>query len=112
MLGITHTIDPKVGQLGVIVEHEDEYARERHLTWRKFSRHRLAVAGAVVLLIIVIGAVFAPVFTRFAPDWIDPAWQGTPLAPGVAGHWLGSDEVGRDLWSRLLFGGRISLTIG
>ena len=107
----TGQIAPNLAHISVAVQ-DDDYARERHLTWRKFKRHRLAVAGAVVLLIIIIGAVFAPVFTRFDPAAIDNVWQGTPLAPGVAGHWLGTDEVGRDLWARLLFGGRISLTIG
>lgn len=91
---------------------DDEYARDRHLTWKKFKRHRMAFAGAVVLTLIVIGAVFAPFLTHFDPNAIDNVWQGTPLAPGVAGHWLGTDEIGRDLWARLLFGGRISLTIG
>ena len=107
----TGQIAPSIAQIPALAP-DDDYARERHLTWRKFSRHRLAVAGAVVLLIIVIGAVFAPDFTHFDPYAIDNAWQGTPLAPGVAGHWLGTDEVGRDLWARMLFGGRISLTIG
>ncbi|HLJ84519.1 MAG TPA: oligopeptide ABC transporter permease [Candidatus Eremiobacteraceae bacterium] len=107
----TGQIAPNLAHIAVAVQ-DDDYARERHLTWRKFKRHRLAVAGAVVLLIIIIGAVFAPAFTRFDPAAIDNVWQGTPLAPGVAGHWLGTDEVGRDLWARLLFGGRISLTIG
>jgi peptide/nickel transport system permease protein len=91
---------------------DDEYARDRHLTWKKFKRHRMALAGAVVLTLIVIGAVFAPFLTHFDPNAIDNVWQGSPLAPGVAGHWLGTDEIGRDLWARLLFGGRISLTIG
>ena len=107
----TGQIAPNLAHIAVAGQ-EDDYARERHLTWRKFKRHRLAVAGAIVLFIIVIGAVFAPAFTHFDPAAIDNAWQGTPLAPGVAGHWLGTDEVGRDLWARLLFGGRISLTIG
>jgi peptide/nickel transport system permease protein len=107
--------DPAVAQSMLphaALAHDDEYARDRHLTWKKFKRHKLAFAGAVVLALIVIGAVFAPFLTHFDPNAIDNAWQGSPLAPGIAGHWLGTDEIGRDLWARLLFGGRISLTIG
>jgi peptide/nickel transport system permease protein len=106
-LKITSTLLPNAA-----LALDDEYARDRHLTWKKFKRHRMAFAGAVVLTLIVIGAVFAPFLTHFDPNAIDSVWQGTPLAPGVAGHWLGTDEIGRDLWARLLFGGRISLTIG
>jgi peptide/nickel transport system permease protein len=106
-LKITSTLLPNAA-----LALDDEYARDRHLTWKKFKRHRMAFAGAVVLTLIVIGAVFAPFLTHFDPNAIDNVWQGTPLAPGVAGHWLGTDEIGRDLWARLLFGGRISLTIG
>jgi peptide/nickel transport system permease protein len=91
---------------------EPEFARERHQAWRKFRRHYLALAGLGVLLIISIGAIFAWRFTSWDPNYIDTAnWQGQPLAPGVAGHWLGTDDVGRDLWARMLFGGRISLTV-
>jgi peptide/nickel transport system permease protein len=91
--------------------YEEEFVQERHQTWRKFSRHRLALAGAFVLFVIVLGAVFAPFLTHFDPAAIDPHWQGTPLAPGQFGHWLGGDEIGRDLYTRLLFGARISLTL-
>jgi peptide/nickel transport system permease protein len=107
--------DPTVAQSllpHAALAHDDEYARDRHLTWKKFKRHKLAFAGAVVLTLIVIGAVFAPFLTHFDPNAIDNVWQGSPLAPDIAGHWLGTDEIGRDLWARLLFGGRISLTIG
>jgi peptide/nickel transport system permease protein len=90
---------------------EEEFSRERHQAWRKFRRHYLALAGAAVLIIISIGAVFAPLFSHFDPNAIDQNWQGTPLAPGEFGHWLGTDNLGRDLWARMLFGGRISLTV-
>jgi peptide/nickel transport system permease protein len=101
----TGTLQPGIGF------EEEEYARERHLTWKKFSRHRLALAGAGVLVIMVLVAVFAPLLSRFNPNDIDALWSGTPLAPGVGGHVLGTDEIGRDLVSRLMFGARISLVV-
>lgn len=90
---------------------DDDVVR-RNLVWKKFSRHRPALIGAIVLLMFVIAAVFAKWLAPFDPAAIDPVWQGTPLAPGVHGHILGSDEIGRDLLSRLMYGGRISLTVG
>lgn len=91
---------------------DEGYVRERHLTWKKFSRHRLALAGACVLLTFIVIAIFAPVLAVFDPNAIDSNWVGTPLAPGAFHHLLGTDEIGRDLLARLMFGARISLTIG
>jgi peptide/nickel transport system permease protein len=86
--------------------------------WTRLRRHRMAVAGFAVLAIMTLSAIFAPLIAPYDPTAIDPKWTGDPIPPcfvnGAAclGHWLGVDEVGRDLFSRLLFGARISLTIG
>ncbi|TAM77214.1 ABC transporter permease [bacterium] len=90
-----------------------EFERERHATWRRFKRHKLAIAGTAALIFIVLVAVFAPFLSPWNPNYIDQAhWNGYPLAPGSFGHLLGSDENGRDLLARLMFGARISLTVG
>lgn len=90
----------------------DEYRLERHGTWKRFRKHRLALAGAVILILMVLVAIFASLISPADPNAIDQAnWSGYPLAPGVAGHLLGTDENGRDLLARLIFGARISLTI-
>lgn len=75
-----------------------------------FLRGRAAlISGSVLLLIIVIGCVGAPLFTRYSPTAIDPL---NPLLPPFApGHLLGTDEFGRDLLSRILYGGRYDLAI-
>jgi peptide/nickel transport system permease protein len=87
--------------------------------WTRLRRHKLAIAGLVVLILMVSGAVFAGQLAPFDPNAIDNVhWQGTPLPPcfqdgsQCGGHSLGTDEVGRDLLSRLLFGARISLMVG
>lgn len=96
---------------------------ELHFTkvtfWRRLRRHKLAVAGLIVLALMVLAAAFAKQLAPFDPNFIDNVhWQGTPLPPcfqdaaQCGGHSLGTDEVGRDLLSRLLFGARISLTVG
>jgi peptide/nickel transport system permease protein len=73
----------------------------------------------VVLLLMVLAAVFAKQIAPYDPNAIDNVhWQGTPLPPVFvdanlsAHHFLGTDEVGRDLFSRLMYGARISLTVG
>jgi peptide/nickel transport system permease protein len=83
--------------------------------WRRFRRQRLSLLAAVVLITMAVLALAAPVIAPY-----DPAEQfrreglsevGEPLGPNVR-FWLGTDGLGRDLFSRLLWGGRISLAIG
>ncbi|HEY8313168.1 MAG TPA: oligopeptide ABC transporter permease [Candidatus Baltobacteraceae bacterium] len=100
------------------VVEEEEFELTRNTVWKRFRRHKLAMAGAVVLLCMILAAVFAKQFSPYDPNFIDSAWLGTPLPPcfqdhaQCAHHALGTDEVGRDLLSRLFFGARISLTVG
>ena len=98
---------------------EEEIAYSKITTWKRFRRHRLAIAGAVVLLAMVLCAVFAKQLSPYDPNFIDQVhWQGNPLPPCFqdhalcGGHPLGTDEVGRDILSRLFYGARISLTVG
>jgi peptide/nickel transport system permease protein len=94
-----------------VVEEED-FQVERHGVWKRFKRHKLAIGGAVVGLLIVLVAICAPLLHLQDPNAIDQAnWSGTPLAPGVAGHLLGTDEAGRDLLSRMVWGAQISLQV-
>ncbi|HTD37692.1 MAG TPA: hypothetical protein VK669_09265 [Candidatus Limnocylindrales bacterium] len=78
-------------------------------------RRRLSPAGVAAcatLLAAVLAAAVAPLVTPADPNSIDQAhWMGYPLPPGTAGHVLGTDENGRDLLARLLFGLRTSLGI-
>jgi ABC-type dipeptide/oligopeptide/nickel transport system permease subunit len=83
--------------------------------WRRFRRQRLSLAAGVVLIALALLAILAPVVSPFDPtqqfrrDGLSPL--GEPLAPN-ARFWLGTDGLGRDLLSRLLWGGRITLAIG
>ena len=83
---------------------------------RRFTRHRMAVISLLVILFILILSILAPVISPFERDAIDISSNIRPAPPGVvdnAGnvHWLGIDHLGRDLFSRLLYAGRISLII-
>lgn len=84
--------------------------RERRwLTLTRFRQHQLAVAGLAVMAILAIAALFAPFLVPFDPDFAD--LRSVRQAPSGT-HLLGTDLTGRDVLSRLIYGGRISLTVG
>src|SRR5947209_11328506 len=90
----------------------EETAPSRNTVWRRFRRHKIALLGGVVIILMAAIAILAPLITPADPNFIDQVhWQGYPLAPGVAGHILGTDENGRDLLARLMFGAQISLQV-
>ncbi len=82
---------------------------QRRLFWRQFRRHRLALAAAAVLAVVTLMVMLAPWIAPYEFDAIDPLHARQPPS---AQHWLGSDDLGRDLYTRLLYGGRISMAIG
>jgi peptide/nickel transport system permease protein len=77
---------------------------------RRFLRHRLAVAGLIVSILLILSAIFAPVLAPRDPLQISILDKFAP--PMTDGFVLGGDELGRDLVSRLLYAGRISLLVG
>ncbi|MDQ7840435.1 MAG: ABC transporter permease [bacterium] len=79
------------------------------LAFRRFIRHRLAVVGIVALGMLAIMAVAAPLLAPHSPTTIDAAiFQGRPSSV----HLLGTDSVGRDVLSRLIYAARVSLSVG
>ncbi|GAA1852220.1 ABC transporter permease [Microbacterium koreense] len=74
----------------------------------RFARHRLGVAGAIVLAIIVIAVVLGPLFLPFDPNQIEMGDRNQP--PSLA-HLMGTDDLGRDQFARVLDGGRLTLTV-
>ncbi|MGO8920224.1 MAG: ABC transporter permease [Stellaceae bacterium] len=72
-------------------------------------RHPLGAAGAVIMALFVFAALFAGLITRDDPLSTSAALS---LAPPSAAHWLGCDFLGRDVWSRIVYGARISLLVG
>jgi len=80
--------------------------------WYKFSRNPLSVVGLVVLILIVLAAILAPYITPY-PEHAKPYtnFQDAGRPPSLE-HFFGTDRVGRDIFSRVIFGYRFSLTIG
>jgi peptide/nickel transport system permease protein len=78
-------------------------------TWRTFAGNRLAVTGLVIVLALVAVALLAPWLAPHSPTVGDLA--GSRLLPPSATHWLGSDDQGRDILSRLIHGARITLVV-
>jgi peptide/nickel transport system permease protein len=80
----------------------------RHVL-RGLAANPLAAAGGILILLLVVAAVFAPVFA-FGQSPITPDLAAR-LQPPSAAHWLGTDELGRDIYARILYGARITLMI-
>lgn len=77
--------------------------------WYQLRRSPLTIAGIVILLVALVAMVFAPYIAPFDPYAIDLRAR---LAPPGAEHWFGTDEVGRDLFSRVVYGARASVGVG
>jgi peptide/nickel transport system permease protein len=85
-------------------------ARRRRLLRRRFLRRPLAVAGLVVALTFILVAIFAPWVAPYPPDATD--FNATLAPPFTPGHILGTDELGRDVLSRIIWGSRASIEAG
>ena len=82
-------------------------------TWRRLKdalrRHPTAIVGALVLIIMILIAIFAPWLGTIDPQAVSPIRR---LKPPSAEFWFGSDMLGRDVYSRVLYGARVSLLVG
>lgn len=77
--------------------------------WRQMRRNPLAIAGGAVVILMGLAALCAPILAPYDPAAYDVRQI---LLPPSAAHWLGTDSLGRDLFSRMLFGARISMAVG
>ncbi|MCY4410151.1 MAG: ABC transporter permease [Caldilineaceae bacterium] len=77
--------------------------------WRRLFRHKLGMIGLVMLLLLVFAAIFAPLLAGVDPAAMDLKLKNKPPSPE---HILGTDAIGRDVWARLVFGARVSLSVG
>ena len=95
-----------------VVDLAPKYRKEQtmaQMIWRSYRRHKPAMIGTVIVLIFALTAIFAQYLTPFDPEKTELT---NMLQPPSAEHLMGTDELGRDLLTRLLYGGRVSLSIG
>lgn len=78
-------------------------------TLRKLLNNKLAIAGIVIFLIILLSSIFAPLLTKYNPLDVD---MNNVLKSPSSQHLFGTDKVGRDVFARVLYGGRISILVG
>ncbi|MEZ4671729.1 MAG: ABC transporter permease [Anaerolineae bacterium] len=90
-------------------EEEKSARRDDKRILRRFLRNRPAVFSLITLAVIVVLTIGAPLFQRYGYEQID--LRARSVLPN-GDHWLGTDRVGRDVWSRLLNGGQVSLVVG
>ena len=82
---------------------------QSYLSWLRLKRNRLAMVGLFITVALVLMAIFAPLLAPYDPITQTLAARLQP--PLTPGHWMGTDDFGRDIWSRILFGSRITLYI-
>ncbi|MDY5219625.1 MAG: ABC transporter permease [Eubacteriales bacterium] len=77
--------------------------------WESFSRNRLALVGLILLAVLVCAAIFGPMLSPYPYDGMDAMSRNQPSS---AAHWFGTDQMGRDILTRVLYGTRVSLLVG
>lgn len=102
----THTVESLSAE-----SHASMLKKERtaNNAFHKFIRNRTAVIGLVIITVMILFALFSPFFATHDPNKLSLA--NAYLKPGVDGHIFGTDEFGRDLYSRIVYGARISISV-
>ena len=95
-LGVDRT---RVGRVSALVRS----------TRRSMRRNPTMAAGIAIVIVMALVAIFAPLLFTSDPGAVAPRER---FSPPSAGHWFGTDNIGRDLWSRVLYGSRVSMTVG
>ena len=95
--------------IAAVVQRPKRREREWHKTLRRFCRNKLSVAGTIIIALIIAASVLAPLLAPYNPMKID--MMHLQQEPSAA-HILGTDTIGRDVLSRLLYAGRVSMSVG
>jgi peptide/nickel transport system permease protein len=108
-MGRKTSLDRKMDRIRELEESGKLGTKLTNRTVRKLMSNKLAVFGAVMFVVICILCFAAPLFTKWAPGTINLRDR---MATPSAEHLFGADQMGRDIWSRMLYGGRISIIVG
>lgn len=93
----------------VLVEPSQKMRRPLAEFWRRFKKQKVALVALVFIIALVLAAILAPVLAPYDPS--TPDYNAVLQGPS-AGHWAGTDAYGRDIFSRIIWGARISLAVG
>jgi len=96
----------------VALDTQEAAARrgKTHELWRRLKKDKFAVAGGCLLLAVILAGILAPLITPYSP--YEAVLDNRLLPPGTQGHILGTDEMGRDMLTRLVYGARVSVMVG
>ncbi|NLA10843.1 MAG: ABC transporter permease [Firmicutes bacterium] len=103
--------EPNNPQLGADTEDwEIKQVDPKREIWRRLKKDKMAVAGGCILIVVILLSLLAPFLTGHDPNAVVTANRLLP--PGTPDHILGTDHLGRDILTRLLYGGRVSVAVG
>jgi peptide/nickel transport system permease protein len=105
---VTAVPPPLGGEAAPVGEHvvpHDELVSSKRRFWSRFFANKVAVAALAFVLLVIVVAIFAPVLAPYSPTQNFPKINSGP----TKGHWLGTDDIGRDILSRIIYGARISM---
>ena len=103
------SLDKKFDRIREREESKSFSSKRRSRIVSKFVNNRLAVFGLIIFIIILLATIFAPLLSPYDPMRVD--LRSMRLPPSFD-HWFGTDNTGRDVFTRVLFGGRVSIFIG
>lgn len=89
--------------------NNEEIISPAEMAWRRLKKNKLAMIGLVILIIIIVFSVFGPFVSKYTADTMD--YSSVTIGPCIQ-HIMGTDELGRDIFTRLMYAGRISLSVG
>jgi peptide/nickel transport system permease protein len=103
-------LEPSISaDTAIDVRAEERVLTTRQIAVRRFKRHKLAIAGLAVLILLALAAILVPFFTPYT--FREQRLTEVLQSPSAA-HWFGTDNLGRDVFTRVMYGGRISLLVG
>jgi peptide/nickel transport system permease protein len=103
-------VEPEVRAPDVVpLAIQERVLSTRQLAYRRFKRHKLAIASLIVLIVIGLATLLVPLISQY--NYAELNLLRRLQGPSAA-HWLGTDQLGRDEFTRVLYGGRISLLVG
>lgn len=110
----TKNLSAPIEELLKAAENAEKGKSFGQLAWRRFKKNKLAMIGLVIIAILVVTAILAPVFAPYDPNesLVNDAGTYAKLEAPSRAHPLGTDDLGRDVLSRIIYAGRISLAVG